>query len=376
MKILYIITNLNLGGAEVQLYKIVENLKNNHQIKVISLLSMGDIGDKLIKSGIELSVINFSKKRFLFFSFLKLCITISKFKPDIVHTWMYHANLIGGLAAKMSNVKSILWSIHHNDLSTVHNKLSTVVIAKIGAFFSHLIPKQIICVSNDSIKRHINFGYQQKKMIFIPNGIDVLEFSNIDNARQLLFENYDFPDDAKLIGFASRFDPIKNHDGFFASIADIRITNPKINLQIILSGKNIDNNNIELISMINKYGLFECVHLMGMIDDMPLFMSSIDLIVSASFSEAFSLVLAEALSCETLCVTTIEGDTEAVVEGIGKRVPAGNLTLLSKAIITMLNIGDVEKCKIKSKGRDKIKSLCSTEIVLKKYKLLYTNNYE
>ena len=72
MKILHIITNLNLGGAEVQLYKIVENLKTDHQIKVISLLSMGDIGDKLINSGVELSIINFSKKRFFFFSFLKL----------------------------------------------------------------------------------------------------------------------------------------------------------------------------------------------------------------------------------------------------------------------------------------------------------------
>ena len=212
----------------------------------------------------------------------------------------------------------------------------------------------------------------KKKMIFIPNGIDVLEFSNIVNARQLLFKNYDFAVDAKLIGFPSRFDPIKNHDGFFASISRIKSANPKMNLQIILSGKNIDINNIELISMINKYSLFECVHLMGLIDDMPLFMSSIDLIVCNSFSEAFSLVLAEALSCETLCVTTIEGDTEAVVEGIGKRVPVGNLTLLSKAIITMLNIGDVEKSKIKSKGRDKIKSLYSTDIVFEKYKLLYS----
>ena len=374
MKILHIITNLSTGGAEVQLYKIVKNLKNNHHIKVISLLSKGDIGDKLIKEGIELSVINFSKKRFLFFSFLKLCVTISKFKPEIVHTWMYHANLIGGLASKMSKVKKIFWSIHHNDLSNTHNKLSTLIIAKIGAFFSYLIPKQVICVSNDSIKRHVDFGYQQKKMIFIPNGIDVLEFSNIVNARQLLFENYDFAGDAKLIGFPSRFDPIKNHDGFFASISRIKSANPKMNLQIILSGKNIDNNNIELISMINKYGLFECVHLMGLIDDMPLFMSSIDLIVCNSFSEAFSLVLAEALSCETLCVTTIEGDTEGVVEGIGKRVPVGNLTLLSEAIITMLNIRDVEKSKIKSKGRNKIKSLYSTDIVFEKYKLLYSKS--
>lgn len=374
MKILYIITNLSLGGAEVQLYKIAESLRSHNQIKVISLMSKGDVGDRLLKLGIELNIINFKKKRFFFFSFFKLCVTISKFNPNIVHTWMYHANLLGGFAAKISGVKNIFWSIHHNDLSGSHNKLSTVFIAKLGAFFSYLIPEKVICVSKDVIKRHVNFGYQQKKMIFIPNGIDVLEFSKIDNARQLLFENHDFSDDAKLIGFASRFDPIKNHDGFFASISRIKTANPKINLQIILSGKNIDIYNVELISMINKYDLLECVHLMGLINNMPLFMSSIDLLVSTSFSESFSLVLAEALSCETLCVSTIEGDPESLIEGIGKRVPIGSLPLLADAIITTLNIGEVEKNKIKSKGRNKINSLYSLEIILNKYKLLYSNN--
>lgn len=372
MKILHIITNLNLGGAEVQLYKIVENLKNDHQIKVISLLSMGDIGDKLIKSGIELSIINFSKKRFFFFSFFKLCITISKFKPNIVHTWMYHANLIGGLAAKMSKVKNIFWSIHHNDLSIVHNKLSTVIIAKIGAFFSYLIPKKVICVSKNVKIKHIDFGYQEKKMVFIPNGIDVLEFSKIDDAKHLLFEKYNFTNDAQLIGFPSRFDPIKNHEGLFASIADIRITNPKLNLQIILSGKNIDTNNVELITMINKYGLIDCVHLMGIIHNMPLFMSSIDLLVNNSYSESFSLVLAEALSCKTLCISTYEGDPESIIQDIGVYVPAGNTSLLSKAIINMIKSDSLEENKIK--GREKIISSYSLEIILKKYKLLYSNN--
>lgn len=372
MKILHIITNLNLGGAEVQLYKIVENLKADHQIKVISLLSMGDIGGKLIKSGVELSIINFSKKRFFFFSFLKLCTSISKFKPDIVHTWMYHANLIGGLASKMTKVKNIFWSIHHNDLSIFHNKLSTVIIAKFGAFFSYLIPKKIICVSKDVKIKHISFGYQKKKMVFIPNGIDVLEFSKIVNARHLLFEKYNFTNDTKLIGFPSRFDPIKNHEGFFASIADIRTTNPNINLQIVLCGKNIDLNNDELVTMINKYGLIDCVHLLGIIHNMPLFMSSIDLLVNNSYGESFSLILAEALSCETLCVSTIEGDPESIIQGIGMHVPVGNTPLLSKAIINMIKSDSLEENK--TKGREKIISSYSMEIVMKKYKLLYSNH--
>lgn len=372
MKIIYIITNLSLGGAELQLYKITERLKDNHQIKVISLMSSGDIGERLLKLGIELKIINFNKKRFFLFNFLRLLITILNFKPDIVHTWMYHANLLGGLAAKMSKIKNIFWSIHHNDLSVTHNKLSTVIIAKIGAFFSYLIPKKVICVSNNVKIKHIDFGYQEKKMVFIPNGIDVLEFSKIDDARHLLFKKYNFTNDTKLIGFPSRFDPIKNHEGFFASVADIKISYPKLNLQIILCGKNIDKNNDELIALINKYDLSDCVHLMGIINNMPLFMSSIDLLVNNSYGESFSLVLAEALSCETLCISTFEGDPESIIQDIGVHVPAGNNSLLSKAIINMIKSDSLEKNK--TKGRKKIISSYSLEIVLEKYKLLFINN--
>ena len=372
MKILYIITNLSLGGAEVQLKKIVEKLTDKHQIKVISMLSEGDLGDILVNLGVDLSIINFGKKRSFFFSFLKLCISIGKFKPDVVHTWMYHANLIGGFAAKLFMIKHIFWSIHHNDLSSAHNKRSTVAIAKVGAFFSYNIPKKVICVSKSVMKRHIDFGYKENKMIFIPNGIDVSEFSKMYNDKSLLFEKYNFSKDAKLIGFPSRFDPIKNHDGFLASIAKIKITNPNLDLQIILSGKNIDNDNIELISLINKYDLGGCVYLMGLVKDMPLFMSSIDLLVNNSFSESFSLILAEALLCETLCISTIEGDPESMIEGIGIHVPAGNVTLLSNAIVKILSNESFKGNK--TKGRQKIISLYSVEKVLKLYESLYTQN--
>ena len=131
-------------------------------------------------------------------------------------------------------------------------------------------------------------------------------------------------------------------------------------------------NNDELITMINKYGLIDCVHLLGIIHNMPLFMSSIDLLVNNSYGESFSLVLAEALSCETLCVSTNEGDPESIIQGIGMHVPAGNTPLLSKAIINMIKSDSLEENK--TKGREKIISSYSMEIVMKKYKLLYSYN--
>ncbi len=371
MRILFIITNLSLGGAESQLFKICDNLKKKNKIKVISLVSEGDVGLKLKNIGVELSVINFSKKRKFFSSFFMLCKTISDFNPNVVHTWMYHGNLIGGIAAKFSGLKNIIWSIHHNDLSLKHNKFSTLFFAKMGAFLSYIIPKKITCVSNNVIINHINFGYDKNKLVYIPNGIDTVEFNKITKARESVIKKYNFSEKVNIIGFAARFDPIKNHESFFTSINKLKKSYPKKEIKILLSGKNIDSKNEELNNLLKKYELDNCSYLMGLLDNMPHFMSSIDLLVSTSYSESFSLVLAEALSCKTLCVSTIEGDPESLLEGISKRIPSGKNNLLSEEIYNMLNLNKVEKSKLQFKGRGKIVSTYSLNKVIKKYKSIY-----
>ena len=64
-------------------------------------------------------------------------------KPDVVHTWMYHSDLIGGLFAKLCNVKNIFWGIRNTDLIK-GTTLGTRLIGFINAGFSYIIPKKIL----------------------------------------------------------------------------------------------------------------------------------------------------------------------------------------------------------------------------------------
>ena len=121
MRIVHIITGLEDGGAEATLYNFVNNSdKNKHFI--VSLKGEGKYGKIFEEKGFEVFYINLE----LNFSFMKKLINLAQIikmtDPDIIQTWMYHANLIGGITSLLVKKRNIVWGIHHATLNTKLNK--------------------------------------------------------------------------------------------------------------------------------------------------------------------------------------------------------------------------------------------------------------
>ena len=163
MKILHIITSLGDGGAENTLYKICKyDKKNNHLI--ISLKKPKKYSYLLKK--INIKVYHFDMQYFSIFSFLKLSYLVKKINPNVVQTWLMHGDLIGGLAAKLSGFKNILWNIRYSNLELKSTNLINIFLLKILAKLSNLIPKKIIVVSRSAKKNCKYLGYDKKKTFF------------------------------------------------------------------------------------------------------------------------------------------------------------------------------------------------------------------
>ena len=111
----------------------------------------------------KFNIITFNFRNILFspITFLKLIFYIRKKKPDIVHSWMYHADLIGGLAAKIAGVRFIIWGIRNSYLSTIYNKKLTRFVVLLCSKLSHYIPNIITSNSQTSALAHINIGYNK-----------------------------------------------------------------------------------------------------------------------------------------------------------------------------------------------------------------------
>jgi glycosyltransferase involved in cell wall biosynthesis len=286
---------------------------------------------------------------------------------------MYHSNLIGGLAGLLTGYKNIIWSIHHNDLSYKLNKRMTIYVAKAGAYLSRIMSVRIVCVSQKVKETHIAFGYNPTSLIVIENGIDTSQFQKLPLAKIEIANELKVDPNITFIGLFGRYDPIKNHAGFLFEIARIKSEEWFKNVHVLLAGPDISHNNQQLTKVITEHGLGSIVHLLGVRNDMPQLMSSLDILVNASFNESFSLVLAEAMSCEIPCITTIEGDPSSIIGGYGYSFPVLKFSDLSVALEYHLTLPEIDRINIGKGARSRIIDLFDLARVVTKYEVLYNS---
>jgi glycosyltransferase involved in cell wall biosynthesis len=173
----HIITGLDLGGAEMMLYKVLLQMNRDaFQAEVVSMRDMGTLGEKIAKLGVPVRTLNMRRgvpdPRALW----RLVKILKRQPPDLIQTWMYHANLMGGIAAKLAGDIPIVWGIHHSNFDPRKSKRRTVWTMKAGALLSSRLPREIICCGEVPKRVHIEMGYDAKKTVVIPNGFDLTKF--------------------------------------------------------------------------------------------------------------------------------------------------------------------------------------------------------
>ena len=310
-KIVHVITGLGDGGAEAVLVRLC---KNSHDFEhvVISLTGAGKYGKVLEDLDIKLYFLNAGFSLLSLLNLLKLPILLKQEKPDIVQTWMYHADLVGGIAAKLAGIRRISWGIRRSSLKRKNTKLFTIVIAYLCALLSRWIPNVIVCCSNKTRTTHVKIGYDPSKMVIIQNGYDLSFFYPSSCQRLALRKALDIGDNTFLIGNVSRYDYNKDHNNLLKALNILSQRN--LDFICLLIGANIVKENNILSQSIANLDLKEKIILLGQRDDIPAIMNSIDIHVLSSRSEGFPNVVAEAMACGTVSISTNVGDASEIVD--------------------------------------------------------------
>ena len=326
MRIVHIITGLGDGGAEHTLYKICKyDIVNEHI--VISLKDNGKYYFLLKKLGIKVFFLNF--KIFSLIKFFFLIKLLKSLKPQIVQTWLVHADFIGSIAAYIAGVKKIVWNVRYSKIEVNKSKLTTVFIIKILAILSYRLPKLIVVVSKKAKNIYKIIGYDKNKLKYIPNGYDLSLLKDNKYQKFEFKKKFKIKKKVPLIGYVSRYDPLKDHSNLLKALSLIRLRN--IDFFCVLVGTNIKNNN-ELISEINNLDLNKNIKLINPIINVSKVMSSLDIHVQSSLSEGFPNVVAEAMACKTPCVVTNVGDSSYIVGETGWVVSPKNSIKLANAM--------------------------------------------
>lgn len=370
MKIIHIITGLNIGGAEKMLERLLLYNLDIDNITIISLSDIGKIGINLEKKGFKIYCLDVKKNiTSLILAVIKMIRLIRNIKPNLIQTWLYHANLLGSIASLFSTRAPVIWNLRGCDIP--QGALSqTFMIVKLLSLLSYLLPYKIICCGNSVKEAHITMGYSQKKMVIIENGYNFQHLKRNEDLRKKTRKDLHILDHEIIIGSVGRFDVLKDYESFVraASLVDKKIEN----IRFMIIGRDININNSKLNFMINDNNMLDKIILIDEQDSLEAYYSSMDVFCLHSISEGFPNVLAEAMSYELPCVSTDAGDAKVMLMG-------GEFICNIKDFDSLAN-GLIKICSLTSKKRYEIgrknAHIISENYNIDKIHSLYRETYE
>ncbi|AZY51465.1 glycosyltransferase family 4 protein [Bordetella avium] len=330
MRIVHIITGLGQGGAEAVLYRLATYAETTTRHVVISLTDEGVYGARLRAAGIKVHALGMARGRVTLGGLMALRALLRKEAPDAVQTWMYHADLIGGLAARLAGIKALSWGIRNSGNHLNRSSRSARLVLRLCALLSGWMPRAIVCAAQDAADRHQALGYDTGKIVVIANGYDLSRYAPDPLAGERMRALWGVDAGTPLIGCVARWDPLKDHRNLLAALGQLLREGQAP--RCVLVGRGMTPANAELMALIDGQGLAGQVLLAGPSDDVPAVMNSLDLHVLSSCAEGFPNVVAEAMACGTPCVVTDVGDAAYIVGDTGVVVPPEQPAALARGI--------------------------------------------
>lgn len=326
--IVHIITTLDDGGAEAALYRLAL-ASGDKRVHVVTLMGEGKYGAPLEAASIPVTCLNMPAGRVTLRGLIRLWKVLRRTRPDVVQTWMYHADLIGGVVARLAGVRNIFWGVHNSILVPGQNARSTILVARLCARLSTLIPRAIICCARKAAEVHVALGYDADRIRVVPNGYDLSLFQP-DAAQRVAIRSELGVGKAVLTGVVARFDPAKDHSNLLSALAILKLRGNCS--PCLLIGNGMETSNDALVAMIDAAGVRDHVVLLGRRSDIPAIMNALDVHILSSSAEAFPNVIAEAMACGTPCVSTDVGDVADIVGDSGWIIPPQQSEALADAI--------------------------------------------
>ena len=371
IKILFISTGLAVGGAEVMLFNLLQNIdRSRFQPVVVSLIDRGYYCDLIEELGIPVYILGMNPGKPSLAKFGKLISILRHEEPDILQGWMYHGNfcaqLLGWLSGRQT---SVIWNIRHSIRKISEEKPLTQLLIRLGAMTSNKVTK-VLFVSQRSQAQHIKLGYDSDNALFLPNGFNIDDFQPDSSAKAKLCRELGIASDSLLIGSFARFHTMKDQPNFLRAASILLKKCPDIHF--VMAGANVDDNNHELTKLIAELGIGDNMHLLGRRSDIPQIAPALDIFTTSSaFGEAFPRVVGEAMSCGVPCVVTDVGDSSAIVGDLGKAVPPRDSQAIADAWQELIDLGEVARKELGIKARQKIVELYALDSVVARYETLY-----
>jgi len=362
-KILYLITGLHVGGAEMVLYRLLKKLnREKYEPVVVSIIPIVGIGERIEEEGIKILSLNakFKCNPLIIWRVISI---IKKEKPQILHSFLFHANFLGRVIGKLRNVPIIISSIH----SEYFGGILREKLLKWTDRFCNITT----IVSKGAAERMIDLKVVSKnKLKVIYNGIDLenFPFRKLE-ARTKIRKELNIEENKKILISVGRLHEAKGCPYLIKAMKILKEKYPHILL--IVLGEGPEGKKIE--EQIKELKLEKNILLLGQKENISEYLNASDVFVMPSLWEGLPIALLEAMACGLPVVATRVGGVPEVVED-GKSsflVELKNPRGLAEKIIKTLEMSEEERKKMGEHGRKIVEKKFSIEQMVKEYENLY-----
>jgi len=360
IRILFLLTSLNQGGAERQLVTLLQGLDRRRFRSIVVTYYQGGTWEETVSQmpGVDLHCLGLRNRFDLAGMIPALSRIIRKTRPDILYGILGDACTLALIHGRVLGKHKVIWGLRATNMDFSQYSLSSGWVYRLNAYLSKWVDR-IIANSGTGSKYHVAQGYARDRIVVICNGIDTEYFRPQPEKGPDLRQTWGVGYETLLIGRVGRLDPMKDYPTFLKAAAIL--AGRRSDVHFVIAGSGSDQMLNDLKALSGSLGLDECVLWLGPSEDLPAIYSACAFTSSSSFGEGFPNVVAESLACEVPCVATDVGHSARVVGPGGIIVPAKNPAALAKAWEQILSLSQEKRRQMGQQGRKHIVKNFSTQ---------------
>lgn len=335
LSVVHVIVGLERGGAERMLERLASDPTAGGLMRqqVISLGSLGPVGYTLRARGVAVHTLGMHSVGAAPVTLWRLRHLLKQLQPDVVQTWMYHADLLGGLAA-WSLKMPVVWGVRTTSLGPGNSRL-TRYVRRACANLSAWIPDAIIFVADAAKRSHMAAGYSNRVMQVVPNGFEIATRERVAELREAWRREHGLVATDVVIGWIGRFNPDKDVHSFVKAAGTVASSARSV--VIVMVGRGLDPDNKELQHWMRAQGQLQRVLLLGEQADTTACFCGFDMFALSSRTEAFPNVVAEAMAVGLPCVVTDVGDVRVLTGDTAHVVATGDSSAMARELLRLVS---------------------------------------
>ena len=356
-KIRYLITGLSTGGAEMLIRDIVERVDSDRfEIVVVSILPLGQIGKQIRDFGIKtlsLGTLNKFNPQSLWL-LLKI---LREEKPDILHTHLFHADILGRVLGSITGVPKIISTIHNVEFGSLFRE-KLLSLTRSFVDLNIAVSKR---VASNAVKKGI---VDKDKVQVIHNGINLKNFPEKDKAE--MRRKLEIAENKPIFVSVGSLTKQKGYKYLVEAVKDIN----EDSIFIVL-GEGIKREMLE--NKIEEYNLHDKVILKGNVDNVNEYLQAADFFIMPSLWEGFSVALLEAAWAGKVIIATCVGGNGEIIKDseTGYLMPPKDIEKLSERINYGLTLSAEEKQYISQQAQKAVKEKFSINQMVQKHEEIY-----